>query len=100
MLHSDFVNDDSRRLLFTPQHTNDGKPTGYSFGWFIHERPGEPRVFEHSGGATGGSAHLLLYPDQGVVMAWTMNTIGLKTAPLDDIAKLFVQAVQQKNPAK
>lgn len=100
MLHSNFLNDDSRMLLFTIQHTNDGQPTGYGFGWFIHEKPGESRLFEHSGGATGGSAHLLLYPDQGVVMAWTMNTIGLKTAPLDDIAKVFVQAVGPESAAK
>lgn len=100
MLHSDFLNGDSRKLLFTTQHTNGGKPTGYGFGWFIHEKPGEPRLFEHSGGATGGSAHLLVYPDQGVVMAWTMNTTGLKTAPLDDIAKVFVDAVQQGKSTK
>lgn len=100
MLHSDFLNDDSRKLLFTPQHTNDGKPTEYGFGWFIHEKPGQPRVFEHSGGATGGSAHLLLYPDQGVVFAWTMNTIGFEAKPLDEIGKVFVRAIQQRNPAK
>lgn len=99
MLHSDFFNDDSRKLLFTPQHTNDGKPTEYGFGWFIHQKPGEPRVFEHDGGATGGSAHLALYPDEGVVFAWTMNTIGFDPKPLNEIGKVFVQAVQQRNPA-
>jgi serine beta-lactamase-like protein LACTB, mitochondrial len=100
MLQSDFLADASRKLLFTTQHTNDGKPTGYGFGWFIHEKPGEPRLFEHSGGATGGSAHLLVYPDQGVVMAWTMNTTRLNTAPLDDIAKVFVDAIQQRSSTK
>lgn len=100
MLHSDFLNGDSRKLLFTPQHMNDGKPTEYGFGWFVHERPGEPRFFEHAGGATGGSAHLFLYPDQGVVFAWTMNTTGFDAKPLDEIGKIFVQALQQKSPAK
>ncbi len=100
MLHSEFLNDDSRKLLFTPQHTNDGKPTEYGFGWFIHAKPGEPRVFEHLGGATGGSAHLLLYPDQGIVFAWAMNTTGFDAKPLDDIGKVFVQAVREKNPTK
>ena len=100
MLHSDFLTEASRKLLFAPQHKNDGKATEYGFGWFVHEKPGEPRVFEHSGGATGGSAHLLLYPDEGVVFAWTMNTTDLNAKPLDEIGEVFVQAIQQKNPTK
>jgi CubicO group peptidase (beta-lactamase class C family) len=83
-------------LLFSRQHTIDGKPTDYGFGWGIHENPGEPRLWEHSGGATGGSAKLFLYPDQGVVYAWTMNTTGFDTKPFEEIGKVFVQSVAAK----
>jgi serine beta-lactamase-like protein LACTB, mitochondrial len=79
-------------LLFTPQQTSDGKPTPYGFGWFIHDNPGETRVYEHSGGATGGSAKLILYPEQGVVFAWTMNTTGFDSSPLEEIGKVFVKS--------
>lgn len=33
--------------------TNDGKYTGYGFGWFLEYNPGEPVVVEHSGGWVG-----------------------------------------------
>ena len=100
MLHPGLLNEDSLKMLFTRQHTNDGKPTDYGFGWGIHENPGEPRLWEHSGGATGGSAKLFLYPDQGVVFAWTMNTTGLNTKPFEEIGKLFVEAEMQRKSHK
>ena len=96
MLHPGLLNEDSLKMLFTRQHTNDGKPTDYGFGWGIHENPGEPRLWEHSGGATGGSAKLFLYPDQGVVFAWTMNTTGLNTKPFEEIAKVFLDKASKK----
>lgn len=100
LLHPGFLSEDSLKLLFTLQHTSDGMPTPYAFGWFIHDKAGEPRLFEHSGGATGGSAHLLLYPDQGVVVAWAMNTIGLNTTPLDAIGRVFVDRAQREKQPK
>nr|WP_321233465.1 serine hydrolase [uncultured Psychroserpens sp.] len=33
--------------------TNDGKDTGYGFGWFLDYDPGEPKVVNHSGGWVG-----------------------------------------------
>jgi CubicO group peptidase (beta-lactamase class C family) len=96
LLHPGYLNQDSLKLLFTPQHTSDGKPTEYGFGWFIHDKPGETRIYEHSGGATGGSAKLMLYPDQGVVFAWTMNTTGFDSKPFEEIGNVFVQAVAAK----
>ena len=96
LLHPGFLKQDSLNLLFTPQHTVDGKPTPYGLGWFIHDTPGELRVYEHSGGATGGSAKLLLYPEQGVVFAWTMNTTGFDSKPLEDVGKVFVESVKKR----
>jgi CubicO group peptidase (beta-lactamase class C family) len=96
LLQPGVLNQDSLNMLFTPQHTSDGKPTPYGFGWFIHNAPGETRIYEHSGGATGGSAKLLLYPDQRVVFAWTMNTTGFNTKPFEEIGNVFVESVAAK----
>jgi serine beta-lactamase-like protein LACTB, mitochondrial len=96
LLHPGFLKQDSLNLLFTPQHTTDGKPTPYGLGWFIHDKPGESRIYEHSGGATGGSAKLLLYPEQGVAFAWTMNTTGFDSKPLEDVGKIFVESVKKR----
>ncbi|HEX6881233.1 MAG TPA: hypothetical protein VF135_12765, partial [Terriglobales bacterium] len=65
-----------------------------------YEKPGEPRTFEHNGGATGGSARLVLYPDQGVVMSWTMNTTDFDTKPFNAIAKVFVDRINHDRSLK
>jgi serine beta-lactamase-like protein LACTB len=100
LLHPGVLNEDSLKLLFTAQHTSDGKPSPYGLGWFVHDKPGEIRVYEHSGGATGGSAKLMLYPDQNVVFAWTMNTTGFNSGPLEEIGKVFVNAENERKAAK
>jgi hypothetical protein len=43
---------------------------------------------------------LFIYPDQGVVFAWTMNTTGLNTKPFEEIGKLFVEAEKQRKGQK
>ncbi len=100
MLHPGFLNQDSLNLLFTRQHTKNGKLTDYGFGWFVYDKPGEPRTFQHDGGATGGSARLILYPDQGVVTAWTMNTTDFDTKEFNAIGKVFVERINRDKSLK
>lgn len=69
-----FLKAESLRLLFTPQRTADGKETGYGVGWSAGTDPEGRRTVSHSGGAVGGSAFLLVYPEQGVVVAMLTNT--------------------------
>lgn len=64
----------SLRLLWTPQRTADGRETGYGVGWSSGRDEAGRRTVSHSGGAVGGSAFLLVYPEQGVVVAMLTNT--------------------------
>lgn len=73
-LRPGFLKDGSLRLLFTPQRTSGGEETGYGVGWFVRRDEAGRRMVYHSGGAVGGNAYLLLYPEQGVVVAMLTNT--------------------------
>jgi serine beta-lactamase-like protein LACTB len=61
-------------LLETSQHTSDGKETGYGMGWFVGKDAAGRRIIFHSGGAMGGTAYLLVYPDLGLVVAMLCNS--------------------------
>jgi CubicO group peptidase (beta-lactamase class C family) len=64
----------TRQLLWTSQRTTDGKETGYGMGWFVNrDAAGRRRVY-HSGGSVGGTAYLLIYPDQKLVLALLVNS--------------------------
>ena len=93
----------TRDLMWTGQRTTTGKETGYGYGWFVGldklvERYGERemevpevinsfhssgvRIIEHRGGQIGGSAMLIILPDEGIVIAgmWNIYGLGLELA--------------------
>jgi Beta-lactamase len=59
--------------------------------WFIHDtRDGETeRQFEHSGGVAGSSSWLVIYPDQGVVIAWVQNSNDFRDWPIANVSAPF-----------
>lgn len=61
-------------LLTTSQRTRDGKETGYGIGWAVSRDSAGRRRISHSGGSTGGTAYLILYPDEGLVLAMLANS--------------------------
>lgn len=81
-----------RQLLWTSQRTTDGKETGYGMGWFTdHDAAGRRRVF-HSGGSVGGTAYLLIYPDQKLVLALLVNSDRTFVRAAPRIAEGFLSA--------
>ncbi len=84
-LRTGFFDQRTIDLLFTSQRTRDG----YGIGWFTGTSGGRRTVW-HTGGAMGGSTILLLYPDDGVVVALLANLQGARhTATARAIADLF-----------
>ena len=84
-------------LLTTAQRTRDGKDTGYGIGWAVgRDRAGRRRI-AHSGGSTGGTAYLILYPDDGLVLAMLANSdrpfIGIARSIAEAFAAAPVPAV-------
>jgi len=61
-------------LLWTSQHTADGKATGYGIGWGVDEGAHGRRRISHSGGSVGGTANLLIYPTEQLIVVVLVNS--------------------------
>ena len=91
LLKPGFLKQDTLAMIFSRQETNAGKKTNYGLGWFIHDTgdDGKERQFEHSGGVAGSSSWLVIYPDQGVVIAWVQNSNDFRDWPLANVSTPF-----------
>jgi len=88
LLQPGFLKPESLRLLFTSQKTLGGTETGYGMGWFIRKSKSGQRLYEHSGGSTGGSSQLILYPDAHLVVAMVCNFEGYNGWDREDIESI------------
>lgn len=74
MLDDKLVSRETRELLWTSLKLKNGEETGYGLGWSVStDRSGRRRVM-HSGGSMGGTAYLVIYPDQRLVVALLANS--------------------------
>jgi CubicO group peptidase (beta-lactamase class C family) len=72
-LEPGFLRPETVELLWTSQYTNEGNPTGYGIGWFTDSDHDGRRIVYHGGSSIGGRAMLLLFPEEGVVVALLSN---------------------------
>lgn len=73
LLEPGFLSEESRKLLFTSQHTLDGKPTGNGIGWFVRQdKEGRP-FYYHTGGQQGATTSIYLRPDKRLVVVLLCN---------------------------
>jgi serine beta-lactamase-like protein LACTB, mitochondrial len=91
LLKPGFLKRDTLAMIFSRQETTTGKKTKYGLGWFIHDTgdDGTERQFEHSGGVAGSSSWLVIYPDQGVVIAWVQNSNDFRDWPIANVSAAF-----------
>ncbi len=61
------------QLLWTSQRTNAGAETGYGIGWSVATDREGRRTVAHGGGSIGGTAFLLIFPEERVVVATVGN---------------------------
>lgn len=64
--------------LWRPQQLNSGDSTSYGVGFGTGQGFDGRRTVGHSGGSVGGNAHLLIFPEEGLVLASAANA----TAPI------------------
>ena len=74
LLGKSFLTRTQTRQLFTSQTTRDGRPTHYGMGWRLTTTRSGHRLYWHEGLVNGGSASLLLYPDDELVVAVLANS--------------------------
>ena len=76
-------------LLFTPQHTTDGRATQYGVGWFIATDSLGHRIMYHGGGSVGGTTAFVVDRDAGIVFALTTNLTDAPLGPARRIPMMF-----------
>lgn len=79
------------RIWWTPQKTSIGKETGHGIGWgIVQEQSGRLRI-GHTGGSMGGTASLMMYPEQKLVVALLVNSDYTFISAVPRLAALFMQ---------
>ncbi|HEX6990336.1 MAG TPA: serine hydrolase, partial [Gemmatimonadales bacterium] len=79
------------QLLWTPQLMKNGTRSEYGIGWFVgKDKQGRTRV-SHSGGSVGGTAFLVIYPEQHVIVALLCNSDAPFVGMAPGIAERFVK---------
>ena len=80
--------------MFTPQRTKSGKVVEYGIGWFVRKSKSGKPIYEHSGGAVGGTSQLIIYPESYVVVALVTNFSdgGWERSEVEAVAEKFATA--------
>jgi serine beta-lactamase-like protein LACTB len=90
MMEGKLLKPETVKLLWTSQRTKDGKEIDYGIGWSVdRDDRGRRRVY-HTGGSQGGTAILMLYPDEKVAIAMSGNTDHAFTGRARGLVGLFL----------
>jgi CubicO group peptidase (beta-lactamase class C family) len=77
-------------VMVTPQSTTAGAPSQVGIGWRIGRDSAGRRYLHHGGSSNGGSAFLLAYPEERLVIAVAANAFGTWGLPeAQRLAALF-----------
>ena len=95
-LYSDYIARGMRTNIFTPDTLETGKIQNFSYGWFINQDQYGRKYYARAGNVLGGGSVLLIYPDEGLVLACAVNaTIDPNNIPLYTIAQYFLNEIQK-----
>lgn len=67
------LNSASLAIMLTPQRLASGEATSVGIGWRVSVDPGGRQYLHHAGSSNGGSAFLLVYPNEQLVVAMASN---------------------------
>lgn len=95
LLRGHLLRPETVELLWTSMHTTDGKATDYGIGWSVERDSVGRRRVRHSGGSVGGTAHLIIYPDDRLVVAVLVNSDYTFIGAIDRYAEPFLRRQQQ-----
>lgn len=93
-----FLTQGSLDQMFTPQHLSSGASTGVGIGWRIATDSAGRTYWHHGGTSNGGSAFLLIYPAEHVVVAMASNAFtGWGQPQAMAVAQVFLPLRQLPN---
>ena len=94
MLNTEFLEQETVDLLWTPQRLNSGAPTSYGMGWQIgrttlgDDNSATPMI-GHGGAVLGGGASLMIFPEEDMVVATMTNTSADVAGLTGELAAIF-----------
>jgi serine beta-lactamase-like protein LACTB, mitochondrial len=87
MLAGKLLKPATQELMWTVQHTADGKPTGYALGWGVTDKFGFHAV-GHDGGQQGTSTAIILAPQKSAAVVVLANMDGVAS---NDLAEALLK---------
>jgi CubicO group peptidase (beta-lactamase class C family) len=89
LLYGNYFDKALTKQLFETQFTSDNIPTNYGLGWNILEDRNGHRVWYHAGDLLESSGFLLIYPDDGIVIAFLANSRDGLSFDIQNIGELL-----------
>jgi CubicO group peptidase (beta-lactamase class C family) len=99
LLTNQLLSQKTMQLMCTPQLTSRKDTTGFGIGFILFNTADNERIIGHSGLMPTAKSYLLLFPQSGLVIAFTSNTamVSFSDETLVEIAHLFTK---EKNDEK
>jgi serine beta-lactamase-like protein LACTB len=93
--YGNLVQDSTRELMWTRQHTSDGKPLQfYGLGWLVGDADSlRPKRVWNDGGQPGTRTFLYVRPTQGIIIALMTNMDG---AACEELVPQILEAIGQR----
>jgi CubicO group peptidase (beta-lactamase class C family) len=92
VLRPGFLGDPARREMVTAQRLLTGATTGVALGWRVGTDSAGRSYLHHGGTSNGGTAFLLVYPDDGLVVAMASNAFARwSTREALQVASIFLR---------
>jgi CubicO group peptidase (beta-lactamase class C family) len=96
ILNGKYFDSKEKMILFDPQTTLGNEKTGYGFGWYMGVDKNGHRIWYHSGDSFSSSSHLIIYPDDNLVLAFLTNSQHGAAFDVQNIGELFYKTTEHK----
>ena len=96
ILNGKYFDPNAKVILFESQTTLDKVKTGYGLGWYIGIDKNGHRIWYHSGDSFSSSSHLIIYPDDNLVIALLANLQYGATFDIQQIGEIFYKKTEDK----
>jgi CubicO group peptidase (beta-lactamase class C family) len=89
ILNDKYLDSKAKTILFESQTTLDNEKTGYGLGWYVGLDKNNHKIWYHSGDSFSSSSHLIIYPDDNLVIAFLANSQHGAAFDIQHIGELF-----------
>ena len=101
VLHSDYFGGAINERLFKPENLYNDIKSRMANGWMLLQDRKGRTLYGKEGTVTGGSAAILIYPNEDLVVAYTSNlSTSIDDSPIFDLAGIFLPPTEETEKDK